>query len=102
MLDLYEDGAVLIPPGQDVSSAVRGMASLREVAPGFLAIKPSVTMSVNKVIEADDIALVIGEWHLEGEGTEGKVRMSGTYTDVARRQGDGSWKFVIDNPDGVL
>ena len=75
---------------------------MREVAPGFLAIKPSVTMSVNKVIEADEIALVIGEWHLEGEGREGKVRMSGTYTDVARRQGDGSWKFVIDNPDGVL
>ena len=29
------------------------------------------------------------------------LEMEGTYADVLRRQNDGTWKFIIDNPRGT-
>jgi ketosteroid isomerase-like protein len=54
------------------------------------------------VFVAGDIALVISRWTLELSGADGEVsRQSGTATDVMRRQSDGTWRYVIDNPQGV-
>jgi ketosteroid isomerase-like protein len=64
-------------------------------------MNPTLTIEPNKVIESGDIALVTGDWSLTGKGSDGDVKMSGTYADVMRRQADGSWLFAIDNPDGV-
>jgi uncharacterized protein (TIGR02246 family) len=101
MLSLYERDAVFIPPGAPVSNPTRGTEALREVGSQFIAMNPTLTIEPNKVIESDDIALVTGDWTLTGKGPDGEVQMSGTYADVMRRQPDGSWLFVIDNPDGV-
>jgi uncharacterized protein (TIGR02246 family) len=101
VLSLYEADAALIPSGRPSIDPVRGQAALREVASQFLALKPRITTEPTKVIESGDIALVIGDWTLTASGLNGDVSMSGTYTDVMRRQADGSWLFVIDNLDGV-
>ena len=101
-ISLYEADAVFIPPGQPASEPVRGKGAIREVASQFLALDPTLTIEPKKVIESGDIALVTGDWTLTGKGPDGDVRMSGTYTDVMRRQADGTWLFVIDNPDGVV
>ncbi len=102
VLSLYEAGAALIPSGQSWTDPVRGEGALREVASQFLAMKPRITTEPTKVIESGDIALVIGDWTLNAKGPDGDISMSGTYTDVMRRQTDGSWLFVIDNLDGVV
>jgi uncharacterized protein (TIGR02246 family) len=100
-LSLYEADAVFIPPGQPSTDPVRGRDALREVMSQFLAMKPTLTIEPKKVIESGDIALVTGDWTLTGKGPDGDISMSGTYTDVMHRQADGTWLFVIDNPDGV-
>ena len=48
------------------------------------------------------LALVVGMWSFTGTGPDGEaVKLTGHNADVLRRQADGSWRFVIDNPWGT-
>jgi ketosteroid isomerase-like protein len=45
---------------------------------------------------------VTGVWSFEGTGPdEEPVRLTANNADVLRRQPDGTWRFVIDNPWGT-
>jgi ketosteroid isomerase-like protein len=45
---------------------------------------------------------VIGVWSFDGTGPDGEpVRLAARNADVLRRQTDGTWRFVIDNPWGT-
>jgi ketosteroid isomerase-like protein len=67
----------------------------------FTAMEPALKITPTKVLQSGDIALVTSEWTFAGKGPDGALTMSGTSTDVMRRQADGTWLYVIDNPDGV-
>ena len=42
---------------------------------------------------------MIGVWFLNGTGPDGEpVRLAARNADVLRLEGDGTWRFVIDNP----
>ena len=99
LLSLYEPTATFVPqPGQPVS----GSAAIREALQAFLALKGRFNMEPGKVILANDIALLFSKWTLSGKDPEGNaVELSGQTSDVVRRQADGSWLFVIDNPFGA-
>jgi ketosteroid isomerase-like protein len=59
-------------------------------------------LKVGRVLEVGDLALVVGEWSFTGSGPDGEpVNLAAKNADVLRRQGDGSWRFVIDNPWGT-
>ncbi len=77
-------------------------ASGRSLA-AFIAMKGTLDLNVTRVLEADDLALVVGVWSFTGTGPDGEpVKLTGHNADVLRRQSDGSWRFVIDNPWGTL
>jgi|ERR1700752_2083553 len=99
LLSLYEPNATLVPfPGPPV----QGLESIREVMKGFLALKGHMDLAVDKVFQADDIGLLFSSWNLQGTDPEGSpLVMSGQTSDVVRRQPDGTWLFVIDNPQGA-
>jgi ketosteroid isomerase-like protein len=64
-------------------------------------MKGTLDLKVTRVLEAGGLALVAGVWSFTGTGPDGApVRLTGHNADVLRRQGDGSWRFVIDNPWG--
>jgi uncharacterized protein (TIGR02246 family) len=96
---LYEPNACFV---QDSGEVVTGHAVIRELMKGFLALKPRFTMKVDAVQNGDGtLALTRSTWTLTGTDPEGKpVTMSGRSAEVVRRQSDGTWKFVIDNPHG--
>ena len=96
---LYEPEATLVAePGKPV----RGRTAIRAALEGFIALKPTLTGETHQVIEGGDVALFSSKWSLKGATPDGKpVHMGGISSDVLRRQADGTWLIVIDNPWGT-
>ncbi|TCO49840.1 YybH family protein [Actinocrispum wychmicini] len=95
---LYEPDSVLIPRAgmEPVSGPDRmaGFARLRELG---LPMKAEVRHSYI----VDGIALLVVDWSIQGTAPDGReMNLSGTGTDVFRRGADGTWRYLIDNPDG--
>jgi ketosteroid isomerase-like protein len=67
------------------------------------SFKPHLELDVRKIISAaDDLALVVVQWRSKTVSSSGDVKVwTGTATDIARRQPDGTWKLALDNPYGV-
>ena len=95
LIDLYvpdarmlsEDGAVVV-----------GVDAIRAVWEGFTALGGRISMATRYAVEVDDIALLSNAWTFEMDGAP--VASSVT-AEVAKRQADGSWRYVIDNPYGT-
>jgi ketosteroid isomerase-like protein len=50
---------------------------------------------------AGDLAYLSNTWSLNGTGPDGNpVTLGATTAEVARRQTDGTWRYVIDNAWG--
>jgi uncharacterized protein (TIGR02246 family) len=98
LMPLYEsEAAFATEPG----SLAHGPAGIAEALNGFISMQGELDLEVTRVLEADDLALVIGVWSFNGTGPDGQpVRLAARNADVLRRQTDGTWRFVIDNPWG--
>ena len=95
----YEPGAALV---SERGTTAIGTTAIREVLLGFMAIKPKMTIEVPLVIESGDTALLHAKWTTVGTDADGnRVDFAGQSTEVVRRQADGTWLFVIDNPFGA-
>lgn len=96
LVGLYEAGAVLAVEG----GPARGLDAIREAYRGFLAFKPRIRVETIASFEtADGLALLHGRWEMTGTQPDGSpLRMEGRNTEVVRRQPDGRWLFVLDNP----
>ncbi len=98
VLRTYEPGAVVVgEPGKHL----QGDAALRAMFSGFMAVQPKFTYSGHDVVEAGDVALHIAPWQMTGTDPRGKpVQAQGLSVAVLRRQADGRWLMVIDQPFG--
>jgi uncharacterized protein (TIGR02246 family) len=99
LMSLYEpDAAFATQPG----SLAHGPEGVRQSLTAFIAMKGTLDLKVTRVLEAGGLALVAGHWSFTGTGSDGAaVTLTGHNADVLRRQADGSWRFVIDNPWGT-
>lgn len=99
LLSLYESGATLAPLGVP---SVSGTDGLRAAITGFLSGKPQLGLTIKRIIESGDIALLLSTWTLKGTDPQtGPFERAGQTSDVVRRQPDGRWLFVIDVPYGA-
>ena len=96
LMDLYEpEAAFATQPGR----LAPGLAGIRDSLGGFVAMNGKLDLEVCRVLEVGDLALVVGDWSFTGTGPRGEpVKLAAKNADVLRRQADGSWRFVIDNP----
>ncbi len=93
LMDLYEPDAVFASP----SGTATGLDQIREVLQGYLSSNATITMEDSVAFTVGDLALVHWSWTMKMP--DGSSSTGGT-AEVLRRQADGLWKFVIDNPDG--
>ena len=99
LLPLYEAEAAFATQPGDLA---HGMGGVGEALTGFIAMNGELDIEVTRVLEAGDLALVLGEWSFDGTGPDGQpVHLEAHNADVLRRQDDGTWRFVIDNPWGT-
>jgi ketosteroid isomerase-like protein len=99
MMSLYEPSATA---AQEPGTLLHGAAAIQDNLADFIAMDGTLDLEVARVLQADDIALVIVHWTFDGVGTNGEpVAMRSRSSDVRRRQEDGTWRFVIDNPWGT-
>lgn len=98
LLALYEPNAVIVPSAHE---RLQGHHAIPGVLESFLALGPEFNMTIERVVQSGDLAVLFSSWNLVRTGAGGeRVRMEGVTVDVVRRQHDGSWLMVIDNPFG--
>ena len=98
ILDTYEAGAVVVAaPGQ----LSKGTQALRQMFSQFIALKPEFTFTANDAVQADDLAIHYNTWTMKGKMPDGTtIEQGGLSVVVLRKQADGRWLMVIDDPFG--
>lgn len=97
LLRVYEENAVLVAPPDEVVAT--GREEIRKALEPAFALRPSARIEVVKKLQSDGLALTQARWSLVGADAEGqRVELGGEGSIVSRRQADGSWRIVLDNP----
>ena len=96
-MSLYAENAVFVQaPGEPV---ITGLDNIRKAIEEFQAIKPKLKVEVLQFIEVDDVAFFTLKWEIKGTSPEGEeINVSSYDGNVVKRQPDGTWKTLIDNP----
>ena len=96
LIALYEPNAVLMVDGKEVI----GRERIGKALESFLARRGRMTLETRAIVESEQgLAVLHGAWAIEppvGMGVE--IATRGLSTEVVRKQPDGTWLFVIDNP----
>lgn len=91
---LYEPEATMI--GMD-GSELSGTDAIRENWAGLLAFGGQMTLTTRYAIEKGDIALLSNDYTVK----VGDDSVSGSTAEVVRRQPDGTWLRLLDQPEFV-
>jgi uncharacterized protein (TIGR02246 family) len=97
LMSLYEPGCSLV---RRDGSVARGHAEIRQVFERLLAMQAKMSTQIVKVVQSgDDLAMVYNDWHMSAKRPDGQpVEASGKAIEVVRRQPDGTWRFILDDP----
>jgi uncharacterized protein (TIGR02246 family) len=98
VLATYEDGAIVMFEPQ---KPVAGKENLRTAFTQFVSIDPKFTYSGHEVYISGNIATHIAPWKMIGHLPDGTtVEQRGLSIAVLRKQANGSWLMIQDNPNG--
>jgi ketosteroid isomerase-like protein len=91
LMALYAPEARLVLPD---GSTANGTEAIREQWAGLLEMKGRMTVRSRYAIDCGDLAILSNEW----SWTAGDQTMGAVTAEVARRQPDGGWLYVVDHP----
>ena len=100
LMTMYEPDAVLVPgPGADPS---RGHDAIATALVGFLGLGGRLDFTPRHWLVTGDLVLASIAFEMTGgrDAAGNPVPLAGVTTELARRQPDGSWKYVVDHPFG--
>lgn len=90
VLSVYDSDAVFLNQSRE---ATKSREDLRRVLAPLAAAKTVFDFNVKQMVQADDIALMHTEWKRSTPEP-----MTVYAIEVARRQRDGSWRWLIGDP----
>jgi uncharacterized protein (TIGR02246 family) len=99
LLKLYDPAGSLVQRDGNVAT---GHAAIREVLGRLVAMQPKFSSKVVKVMKAgDNLAMVYSDWTMSAHRpAEGQIEVAGKAIEVIRRQSDGTWLVILDDPFG--
>ena len=90
VLSIYDPEAVFLNQSGEVK---KGEKELRQELADFAASKAVFNFDIKQVIQSGDIALMHTKWKISSP-----QEMSVYAIEVARRQPDGTWRWLIGDP----
>jgi len=98
VMAFYEPNAVVV---FEPESPVSDTNVLREMFQGMSMVNPVFTYSGHEVFITGNIATHIAPWKMTGKAPDGtEINQSGLSIAVLRKQEDGKWLMILDNPHG--
>ncbi len=98
LMTLYENDACFVSKPRQVVN----LDSIRRTLQHFIDMGAKLEARLKRVIQASDLALLITEWSINGNESDGKsINLIGRGTVVLRRQFNGTLLMVIENPLGT-
>jgi ketosteroid isomerase-like protein len=99
MMELYDPEAIFLTQEGEI---VAGADAIRELLSGFLQLADTFALEHEHAFQSDGVALLRDAWTLKGRDPDGNpVEMADRTAGIARRQPDGGWGIVVDNPWGM-
>jgi len=94
---LYEVDAVLADPPR---LAITGIGAIRRFYERLFEGKPTFEGSTKTALRSGDLALTSTEFSISAPEPNGETKLLRSATaEVARRQPDGTWLWVVDQPN---
>ncbi len=94
VLSLFEPDAAL----RIGDATLRGHQAISREFETLLALPGAMVSRNNFCIEHGDIALLRADWIIAHDG---QVIARGNSAEIARRQPDGTWLYIVDHPAGA-
>jgi uncharacterized protein (TIGR02246 family) len=98
LVSLYEPTGTLM---QSDGTRLIGQSAIRAHFTPILRRHPTITSNVVKIVQTqdEDLAMLYNNWHVSIRRENGELaEISGKAIELVRRQSDGSWRFVFDDP----
>jgi uncharacterized protein (TIGR02246 family) len=95
---LYEPGAVL--PGEPGQPVAVGPTEIAAALQSLVDLRPAdLKLDGRVVADLGDVVVVYDDWRGTGHTPDGnEVPLSGKAIEVLRRQEDGTWRYIFDDP----
>lgn len=94
----YEPKAVVV---FEPESPISNRSTLEEMFTGMSMTNPIFTYSGHEVFISGNIATHIAPWKMTAKSPDGnEIKQSGLSIAVLRKQADGKWLMILDNPHG--
>lgn len=98
VLASYEPNALII---FEPENPVSGMDAIKQGFMDFFAINPKFEYSGHEIFINGTFAMHFAPWTMTGKAPDGtKIMQSGLSVALLRKQQDGKWLMVFDNPFG--
>lgn len=98
VLASYESNAVIV---FEPEKAVSGTEAIGQGFQGFFAVNPKFVYSGHEVFINGNLAMHFAPWTMTGKTPDGQeLKQSGLSVVVLRKQENGKWLMVFDNPFG--
>jgi ketosteroid isomerase-like protein len=91
LMALYAEDANMVRVDGSIAT---GLSAVREEWSGLLAMNGHITLRSRYAIAAGDLAVLSNQWTFKVGGEQ----ISSVTAEVARRQPDGGWLYVVDHP----